>query len=111
MVGNRYESIQGNLDIFSTRGYFHKSEGSMEFDAGGSVSINTPTDLFSVNASDIILDASGGSLIMRAKTFRRQIQTSKNTDEVSGDSTLKVGGEYKCRAGSMQLSGRGQVGI
>ena len=83
----------------------------MEFDAGGSVSINTPTDLFSVNASDIILDASGGSLIMRAKSFSRQIQTSKNTDEVSGDSTLKVGGEYKCRAGSMQLSGRGQVGI
>ena len=111
VVGNRYESIQGKLDIFSTRGYFHKSEGSMEFDAGGSVSINTPTDLFSVNASDIILDASGGSLIMRAKSFSRQIQTSKNTDEVSGDSTLKVGGEYKCRAGSMQLSGRGQVGI
>ena len=111
VVGNRYESIQGKLDIFSTRGYFHKSEGSMEFDAGGSVSINTPTDLFSVNASDIILDASGGSLIMRAKSFSRQIQTSKNTDEVSGDSTMKVGGEYKCRAGSMQLSGRGQVGI
>ena len=111
VVGNRYESIQGKLDIFSTKGYFHKSEGSMEFDAGGSVSINTPTDLFSVNASDIILDASGGSLIMRAKSFNRLIQTSKNTDEVSGDSTLKVGGEYKCRAGSMQLSGRGQVGI
>ena len=111
VVGNRYESIQGKLDIFSTRGYFHKSEGSMEFDAGGSVSINTPTDLFSVNASDIILDASGGSLIMRAKSFSRQIQTSKNTDEVSGDSTLKVGGEYKLRSGSMQLSGRGQVGI
>ena len=111
VVGNRYESIQGKLDIFSTRGYFHKSEGSMEFDAGGSVSINTPTDLFSVNASDIILDASGGSLIMRAKSFSRQIQTSKNTDEVSGDSTMKVGGEYKLRSGSMQLSGRGQVGI
>ena len=111
VVGNRYESIQGKLDIFSTRGYFHKSEGSMEFDAGGSVSINTPTDLFSVNASDIILDASGGSLIMRAKSFNRLIQTSKNTDEVSGDSTLKVGGEYKLRSGSMQLSGRGQVGI
>ena len=111
VVGNRYESIQGKLDIFSTRGYFHKSEGSMEFDAGGSVSINTPTDLFAVNASDIILDASGGSLIMRAKSFSRQIQTSKNTDEVSGDSTLKVGGEYKLRSGSMQLSGRGQVGI
>ena len=111
VVGNRYESIQGKLDIFSTRGYFHKSEGSMEFDAGGSVSINTPTDLFSVNASDIILDASGGSLIMRAKSFSRQVQTSKNTDEVSGDSTMKVGGEYKLRSGSMQLSGRGQVGI
>ncbi len=111
VVGNRYESIEGKLDIFSTRGYFHKTEGSIEFDAKGSVAVNTPTDVFAVNAKDIILDAGGGALTMKAKAFNREIQTSKHTDKVSGDSTLKVGGEYACRAGSMQLSGRGQVGL
>mgnify|MGYP003309825044 CR=1 FL=1 len=111
VVGNRYESIQGKLDIFSSRGYFHKTEGTIEFDAAGAVSVNTPTDTFSVNANDIILDAGAGALIMKAKSFSRQVQTSEHTDSVAGNSTLKVSGEYKCKAGSMKLTGRGKVGI
>ena len=111
VVGNRYESIQGKLDIFSSRGYFHKTEGTIEFDAAGAFSVNTPTDTFSVNANDIILDAGAGALIMKAKSFSRQVQTSEHTDSVAGNSTLKVSGEYKCKAGSMKLTGRGKVGI
>ena len=92
VVGNRYESIQGKFDIFSSRGYFHKTEGTIEFDAAGAVSVNTPTDTFSVNANDIILDAGAGALIMKAKSFSRQVQTSEHTDSVACNSTLKVSG-------------------
>ena len=111
VLGSRYESIQGKLDIFSTTGYFHKTEGSMNLSADGSIAIDTPADTFSVNAENIVLDAGGGTLTMRAKTFDRVVQTSKNSDQVLGDSTVKVVGLYEVRAGSMQLAGRGKVGI
>jgi len=109
ILGSRYESIQGKLDIFSARGYFHKTKGAMSLVAEGSASIEG--DDVSINAGNISLDATGGTLTLKASKFERIVQSSENTDTVLGNATQKIVGTYVCRAGTMQLASRGQLGI
>ena len=109
VLGSRYESIQGKLDIFSARGYFHKTKGAMELVSEGTTTIKA-NDV-SVHGGNIELDATGGTLSFKASKFERIIQSSKNTDTVLGDSTQKIVGTYELRSGIMQLASRGQLGI
>lgn len=107
--GSKYESIGGKKDINITGGLF-LSSGLFNAKVGGDVAFNTPTK-FSVTSGSMVFDASGGSIVMRAKSISLDRLTSENTDNTRGNSTVKVGGKYALRAGSLQMASRGSSGI
>ena len=109
VVGNKYQSIAGKLDIVSSAGYFHKSKiFQMKADT-----VDFQTNGFTVKAESggIVLDAGAGPITLRGGVFNKQFSTSKSTDKIDGDSTVSVGGKMAMRTGSFNVGARGSAGI
>ena len=100
VVGNKYQSIQGKLDIISTGGYFHKS---------GVFKMRTIQLIFkrmdTVRGGGIVSDGSG-PIRLKGGVFIKEFKTSENTDTVDGNSTISVGGKMP-RTGSFNVGSRG----
>ena len=108
VVGNKYQSIQGKLDVISTGGYFHKS-GVFKMEAASSASFDTSE--FAVNAKSITLNAGSGPIRLKGGSFIKEFKTAENTDTVDGNSTISVGGKMAMRTGSFNVGSRGSAGI
>ncbi len=109
VVGNKYKSIAGKLDIVSSGGYFHKSK---IFNVVSDGSVSFSSNQFTVNAKGgIILDAGGGPVTIKGAVFAKEFKTSKDTDKIDGDSTMSVGGKLAIRSGSFNVGSRGSAGI
>ena len=111
VVGSKYQSISGKLDIVSSSGYYHKIEsGIFNMEVKGAASFDTSQ--FTVNAKDgVIINAGSGSITLTGHSLIQRFATSKKSQEVAGDSTVKVGGKYAIKSGSLNMSARGSAGI
>jgi len=111
VVGSKYQSISGKLDIVSSSGYYHKIEsGIFNMEVKGAASFDTSQ--FTVNAKDgVTINAGSGSITLTGHSLIQRFATSKKSQEVAGDSTVKVGGKYAIKSGSLNMSARGSAGI
>ena len=111
VVGSKYQNISGKLDIVSSTGYYHKIEsGIFNMEVKGAASFDSTQ--FSVNASDgVTINAGTGSITLTGHSLIKNFKTSVATDKIDGDSTVKVGGKYAIRSGSLNMTARGSAGI
>jgi len=110
VAANKYESIGGKKDVNISGDFFHRSN-IFSVKTSSDVSFESPTSTFSVNAGNIILDASTGTITLKGRSFIFDRATAENTDKTKGNSSVKVGGKYSLRAGSIQMASRGSSGI
>ena len=111
VVGSKYENIVGKLDVVSGK-YFHKCKsGVFKVEAQGDIIFDNPTADFTVKSKGIILDASGGAIVIKGRSISIEKSTGASTENTKGSETKKVGGKYSLRAGSMAFSSRGTTGI
>lgn len=109
VVGNQIKNIGGKLDVTSGD-FYHRSKTFSVKNPKNATSFNS--NMFTVSApNDIILDAGAGSITLKGGSFIKDFNTSKNSDSVAGDSTVKVGGKYSLQSGSLQMASRGGAGI
>ena len=112
VVGSKYQSISGKLDIVSSSGYYHKIESgifNMEVTKG---SASFDASQFTVNATNgVTINAGSGSITLTGKSLIQHFAESGGTQKIDGDSTVKVGGAMKVRASSLNMASRGGAGI
>ena len=109
VVGSKYQSISGKLDIVSSSGYYHKIEsGIFNMEVKGAASFDSTQ--FTVNAKDgVLINSGSGETRITGKSAHRHVGTSH--DVTFGEATTQVGGKYAIRSGSLNMSARGGAGI
>jgi hypothetical protein len=112
IMGNKYESISGKLDIVSDRGYFHDAtSGGINMKAG-SFNLKLATgENISVTNEGMTLDAGKGTMTLKGHRIKNEFQDAAGTDKKRGGFTQEIGGLYSVETGSTALSSRGSTGI
>ena len=111
IMGNKYENISGKLDIVSSEGYFHATEGAIDmrgtsfnFDIGNAGNI-------SVNPEGITLNAGTGTMLLKGQSLKKEFKDGAGTDTMRGGFTQEIGGLYSLETGSFALTTRASAGI